>query len=142
MGTSDRRACKVLEVTRATYHCKSRRQDQPGLTARIKDISQTRVRYGYRRVHVLLHCEGWEVNMKPAHRIYKALRLQLRNKTPKRRVKAKLREDRCQASRPNEIWSMDLVHDQLAIGRKPRILTTVDTSSRYCPAGSAVQLQR
>jgi hypothetical protein len=43
--------------------------------------------------------------------------LQLRNKTPKRRVKAKLREDRTIAARPNETWAMDFVHDQLATGR-------------------------
>jgi hypothetical protein len=49
------------------------------------------VRYGYRRVHVLLRREGWDVNIKRTHRIYNELGLQLRNKTPKRRVKAKLR---------------------------------------------------
>jgi putative transposase len=45
-------------------------------------------------VHVLLRREGWEINLKKARRIYKELALQLRNKHPKRRVKAKLREDR------------------------------------------------
>lgn len=29
---------------------------------------------------------------------------------------------------------MDFVHDQLATGRKLRVLTVVDTYSRYCPA--------
>ncbi len=72
--------------------------------------------------------------MKRTYRIYKALGLQLRNKTPKCRVKAKLRDDRCQASRPHEIWSMDFVHDQLATGQKLRVLTVVDTFSRFCPA--------
>jgi putative transposase len=57
--------------------------------------------------------------------------LQLRNKTPKRRVKAKLREDRQSATRPNETWAMDFVHDQLATGRK---LTIIDTFSRFSPA--------
>ena len=67
------------------------------LEARIKEICETRVRYGYRRVHVLLRREGWDVNHKRVHRLYRELGLQLRNKTPKRRVKAKLREDRCAA---------------------------------------------
>jgi len=44
------------------------------------------VRYGYRRVHVLLRREGWHINVKKVHRIYRDLGLQLRNKTPKRRV--------------------------------------------------------
>ncbi|SMC46215.1 HTH-like domain-containing protein [Fulvimarina manganoxydans] len=65
--------------------------DQAGLAARIKDICMTRVRYGCRRVHVLLQREGWTGNIKRTYRIYRDLGLQLRNKTPKRRVKAKLR---------------------------------------------------
>jgi putative transposase len=92
------------------------------------------VRYGYRRVHVLLRREGREINMKKARRIYNGLGLQLRHKHPKRRVKAKLREDRQEAAGPNEVWAMDFVHDQLALGNKLRILTVVDTHSRFCPA--------
>ena len=118
----------------SSYHYKSRRiDDQAALEQRIKEICETRVRFGYRRVQVLLRREGWEVNMKKTRRIYKELGLQLRNKHPKRRVKAKLREDRQDAVGPNEIWAMDFVHDQLATGRKLRILTVVDTHSRYSP---------
>ena len=97
-------------------------------------MCQTRVRYGYRRVHVLLRREGWSLGQNKTRRIYRELGLQLRNKTPKRRVKAKLREDRRNATRPNETWAMDFVHDQLATGRKLRVLTIVDTFSRFSPA--------
>jgi putative transposase len=41
------------------------------------------------------------------YRVYREMGLQLRNKTPKRRVQAKLREDRQSATRPNETWAMD-----------------------------------
>ena len=131
---SIRRACGVLLVDTSTYHYKSRRPGQAGLEQRIKEICQTRVRYGYRRVHVLLRREGWRINQKKTRRVYRELGLQLRNKTPKRRVKAKLRDDRQHATRPNETWAMDFVHDQLATGRKIRVLTIVDTFSRFSPA--------
>jgi putative transposase len=131
---SIRRACRVFLFDTSTYHYKSRRSGQAELEHRIKEICQTRVRYGYRRVHVLLRREGWSVNVKKVHRIYRELGLQLRAKTPKRRVKAKLRDDRRNATQPNETWAMDFVHDQLAMGRKIRILTVVDTFSRYAPA--------
>jgi len=104
-----------------------------GIEARIREICETRVRYGYRRLHVHLRHQGWEINMKRTSRIYNELGLQLRNKTPKRRVKAKLREDRCAASRVNDISAMDFVHDHLAKGRTIRILTVVDTFSRFSP---------
>lgn len=105
---SIRRACRVLEVDTSTYHYKSRRPDQASLENRIKEICQTRVRYGYRRVHVLLRREGWSLGQNKTRRIYRELGLQLRNKTPKRRVRAKLRDDRKPAIRPNEMWARDL----------------------------------
>src|ERR1700730_9568759 len=131
---SIRRACRALPVVRATYHYRSRRTGQTQLSERIKEIAATRVRYGHRRIHVLLRREGWVVNPKRVYRIYRELGLQLRNKTPKRRVKAKLRADRQPAVRANETWAMDFVHDQLATGRKLRVLTIVDTFSRFSPA--------
>jgi putative transposase len=131
---SIRRACAVIRFDPRTYRYKSRRPGQAALEQRIREICQTRVRFGYRRVHVLLKREGWEINAKKTYRIYKELGMQLRNKTPKRRAKAKLREDRADAVRPNDVWAMDFVEDQLATGRKIRVLTVVDTFSRYVPA--------
>ena len=135
---SIRRACRVLEFDTSTYHYKSRRAGQADIEMRIRDICQTRVRYGYRRVHVLLRREGWTHGQNKTRRIYREMRLQLRNKTPKRRVKAKLREDRRSASRPNETWA------ELAagsVGRSPmdsqrRGWTSFTTSWR--PAASCV----
>jgi putative transposase len=48
----------------SAYHYKPRRPDRAGLAAWIKAICETRVRYGYRRVQVLLRREGWHVNPK------------------------------------------------------------------------------
>lgn len=116
---------------RSSYHCRPHGEDQAKLKKRIKEIAQTRVRYGYRRIPVLLRREGWQVNAKRIYRLYKEMGLQLRNKTPKRRVKAKLRDDRSEATVSNETWAMDFAHDQLVTGRKIRILTIVDTFSRF-----------
>jgi len=123
----------ALNFDRSTYHYPSRRADQAGLERRIRETCEIRVRYGYRRVHVLLEREGWGTNIKRTYLIYRDLGLQLRNKTPKRRVKAKLREDRQMAVGPNDVWAMDFVHDQLATGKKLRVLMVVDTFSRYVP---------
>ncbi|MEO1398632.1 MAG: IS3 family transposase, partial [Pseudomonadota bacterium] len=133
-GVSIRRACGVLQAHRSTYHYRPHGDEQADLKTRIKEIAETRVRYGYRRIHVLLRREGWKVNAKRIYRLYNEMVLQLRNKTPKRRVKAKLREDRTEATKTNEIWAMDFVHDQLVTGRKIRVLTIVDMFSRFSPA--------
>ena len=131
---SIRKACSALCVERSLYTYKAKRGDQAALKLRIKEICETRVRFGYRRIHVLLRREGWDINVKRVRRLYTEMGLQLRNKTPKRRVKAKLREDRSEPTYTNQIWAMDFVHDQLATGRKLRILTIIDTYSRYAPA--------
>ena len=133
-GVSERRACDVFPTNRATVRYKSRRPDQASLEMRIKELAATRVRYGYRRIHVLLRREGWQINHKKTRRIYRELGLQLRNKTPKRKVKAKLREDRVPATAPNECWSMDFLSDQLFDGRKIRVLSIVDNYTRLSPA--------
>src|SRR5690348_7644931 len=131
---SIRRACRAVPVDRSTYHYRSKRAGQAPLSKRIKEIAQTRVRYGYRRIHVLLRREGWLVNHKRVRRLYTEEGLQLRNKSPKRRVKAKLRDERQTATAPNDVWAMDFVHDQLFDGRKIRVLTVVDTFTRLSPA--------
>jgi len=131
---SIRRACRVLRTDTSTYHYKCRRGDQAMLSKRVQEIAQTRVRYGYRRIHVLLRREGWLVNAKRVYRLYREQGLQLRSKVPKRRVKAKLRDDRRAAVKANETWAMDFVHDQLATGHKLRVLTVIDTYTRYAPA--------
>ena len=73
------------------------------LKKRIKEICETRVRYGYRRVHSVLQQEGWHVNIKKIYSIYNEMGLQSRNKTPKRRVKASLRDDRQDAVQTNDV---------------------------------------
>ena len=74
------------------------------------------------------------MNAKRICRLYREMGLQLRNKTPKRRVKAKLRLDRTTASSANDIWAMDFVHDPLFDGTKIWALTIVDTLTRLSPA--------
>ena len=130
---SQRRACRLLKLDPKSYRHTSSRPAQAVLEGKIKEICQTRVHYGYRRVHVLLRREGWIINWKKTRRIYRELGLRLRSKTPKRRVKAKLRDDRKEATLAYETWAMDFVHDQLATGSKLRILTVVDLFSRFSP---------
>ena len=82
-AVSIRAACGAIGFDHRAFHYKSRRTDQAALERRIKEICETRVRYGYRRLHVLLFREGCEINMKKTRRIYNELGLQRRNKHPK-----------------------------------------------------------
>ena len=130
---SIRRACRAVPAPRATYHYRSRRPEQAPLRKRIREIAETRMRYGYRRIHVLLRREGWHVNVKRVRRLYNLEGLQMRYKPPRRRVMAKLRNDRSDATGPNQVWAMDWMYDETFDGRRLWVLTVVDTWSRVCP---------
>jgi putative transposase len=104
------------------------------LTQRIQEIAQARVRYGARRIHILLRREGWKVNHKRVHRLYVVAGLNLRSKRPRRRKAAADRLDRPQLTAPNQSWSMDFVSDALFDCRRFRGLTVVDNFSRECLA--------
>ncbi len=131
---SERRACQVIVVNRSTVQYKSVKTDVPALRARINEIAATRVRYGYPRIHVLLRREGWLVNRKRVYRIYREEGLSMRLKTPRRRKSAVVRTERPTAIAVNQTWSMDFMADNLADGRKIRLLTIVDNFSRECLA--------
>ncbi len=93
-----------------------------------------RIRYGMWRIYVLLRREGWRVNHKRVHRLYKALGLNLRRKRPRRRKAAAHPLERLVAQRPDACWSMDFVADALFDGRRFRALTVVDNFTKQCLA--------
>jgi len=96
---------------------------------RIRDLASARVRYDYRRIHVLLRREGWLVNAKRVNRLYRLEGLEVRTKVRKKRASA-LRTHLPVAQRPNEQWSMDFISDALTTGRRFRVFTLVDNMSR------------
>ena len=55
---STRRSCRVMEAARSNLYYKPHRAEQAALRKRIREIAETRVRYGYKRIHVLLQREG------------------------------------------------------------------------------------
>ena len=48
---SIRRACRAIPLDRSTYHYRSMRPSQEPLRKRIREIAETRARYGYRRMY-------------------------------------------------------------------------------------------
>ena len=131
---SQRRACRVARVALSTHRYRSIRESTTALRLRIREIAQTRVRYGYRKIRVLLNREGWKVGKKLVYRLYREEGLTLRSKPRRGRRAATNRRERCKATAPNQVWSVDFVADQLADDRRFRALTAVDVYTRECLA--------
>jgi putative transposase len=128
---SENRACGLMRITRWSNRYQSRRDPQTELRIRLRDLAATRIRYGYRRLTVMLRREGWRVNTKRVYRLYREEALQVRRK---KRVKsaAQARITLPEATFVNQRWSMDFVSERLADGRWFRILTIVDQYTREC----------
>jgi putative transposase len=127
---SERHACCVLEVARATYRYKGYAEQWIELRMRIREIAQTRVRYGYRMIRVLLNRGGWKVGKDLVYRLYKEEGLGLRKRPAGRRRAVVHRQERFKPTGPNQVWAMDFVSDQLCDGRRFRALTVVDIYTR------------
>lgn len=131
-GVSQRRACRLILIGRSTFSYRSQAQDQSALRMRLKELAMVRVRYGYRRLTILLQREGWKVGKRRVYRLYRQENLLVRTKTRRKRV-ARIRVPLAGAERPNQRWSMDFMSDRLVDGRAFRVLTVVDQFSRECP---------
>jgi putative transposase len=97
---------------------------------RLRDLTAARVRYGFRRLHVLLRREDWPVNHKRIYRLYSEEGLSIRAKVPRRKRAWRYRVGQPGATAPNEVWSMDFVSDQLFDGRSIRILAVLDAHTQ------------
>nr|WP_155642102.1 IS3 family transposase [Burkholderia cepacia] len=129
-GLTMRRACRLVKQPRSVQYYRSIKDPRPELRSRMREIAHTRVRYGYRRVHVLFRREGWQLGRNQAYRLYCEEQLQLRSKLPKRRKMVVTRVAKIVPIKPNDAWSMDFVADQLADGSKFRTLTIVDVFTK------------
>jgi len=99
------------------------------LRQRLRELAAVRVRFGYRRLTVLLKREGWRVNAKRVYRLYSDEGLTVRTK-PRKRLASRARVPLPAPTRPNERWSMDFVSARLADGRWFRTLTVLDVFTR------------
>lgn len=131
---SQRRACVLVGIARRVYAYRSCREPHVALRSRMREIAQARMRYGYRKIHVMLKREGYEIGKHLMRRLYHEEGLALRYR-PRRRLRAQAtRPQRAPASRPNSAWSLDFVADQLADGQRFRVLTVIDVFTRECVA--------
>lgn len=128
-GLSERRASRLVGVSRSTVRYCARRTDPGALCARLRTLAAERPRAGYRTLWRCVRREGFAVNHKRIHRLYRREGLALRRRTRRKRTQ----EARAPITPPlrlNQRWSMDFMRDTLASGRPFRTFNVVDDLSR------------
>ena len=130
---SERRVCELLEINRRTFRREPPADKDGALRERMRELAETRRRFGAPRLHIMLRREGLVINHKRTERVYReeklSLRLQKRNKRP-----SHLRVPQVGPLYRDEQWGMDFLSDALMDGRRIRVLTIVDLWDRSSPA--------
>ena len=132
-GYSQRRACALIGIAPKTYRYTTSRGDDGEFRERLHHLAAERLRFGYRRLHILLRREGVEVNHKKLFRIYREERLAVRRRGGRKRALG-TRAPMTLPQGANQRWSLDFVADVLADGRRFRVLVIVDDFTRECLA--------
>nr|WP_226894793.1 IS3 family transposase [Luteolibacter marinus] len=129
----ERRACRLIGQPRNTqrYERKQPMKDR-ALTADIHRLARSEPRAGYRGVTRLLRREGWQVNEKRVHRIWKQEGLKVPAHPARKRARGSAENSmqRNAATRINQVWTYDFVHDQTDDGGRLKWLPIVDEYSR------------
>ena len=129
---SERHAARLVKLAISTLRYRSRKVFDEVLRRRLRELAGTHVRYGYRRLTVLLRREGWHVNAKRIYRLYREEELIVRSKQRRKMARRQRAVTTALATRANQRWSMDFVRDKFGDGRSFRILTVVDQFTREC----------
>lgn len=128
---SKSRACRVLGLNRSTFTYRHRSKNDEALSSRMQELAGQYRRWGLISIHDVCKREGLVVNRKRSLRLYRQLKLQIRLRPKKGKVKV-VRIPIAKPQAPNQVWSMDFIHDRLENGRKLKILNIVDDFSRVC----------
>ena len=125
-GLSQRQACTLVKVGRSALHYRSRKaeRDAPVLAA-MRTLSAQYPRYGYRRIRIFLGRDGHQMSFGRAYRLWKAARLQVPRKRPRKRI-ATGRPRPLAPSAANQVWSYDFVFDWAGNGQQLKCLTVTD----------------
>lgn len=131
-GVPERTACRAVGIGRASYRYEAKplQTRDAEVRRRIRTLAFAHKRYGYRRITALLRKEGRRINPKRTWRLWKDEGLKLPRKRPKRRSERKTDQRRRPATRENEVWSYDFVHDRTVTGDALRMLVVLDEYTR------------
>jgi transposase InsO family protein len=130
---SERRACTLIKADRKMVRYQSRRPPETELRERLRALANERRRFGYRRLFIMLRREGEPSGINRIYRLYREEGLGVRKRRGRKRA-AGVRAPILVEARPNARWSLDFVHDQMANGRRFRVLNVTDDVTHECLA--------
>ena len=126
---SERRACRVIGLSRSVYRYQAKRPDDTAIKAELKSLAEKHRRWGFGKMMDWLRQQGFTWNHKRVYRVYCELGLNLRVK-PKKRLPTRYPKPLAQPMAANACWSLDFMSDSLSSGRAFRTLNIIDDFNR------------
>jgi putative transposase len=138
---SQRRACRVIGQHRSAQ----RRPPRPVpdaeavLRARLRHISASHPRWGWRKAHTIAAREGLVINGKRTHRLWLDEGLKRPTRVVKKQRCGPARHQRLRAQHPDHMWALDFQVDVTVDGRQVRFLNVIDEYTREALATRAAR---
>lgn len=136
-GVSQRRACRVVGQHRSVQRHQPKPPDSGETLIRewLRAFSRRRRRWGWRRAHTELINDGYVINKKRVHRLWRDEGLQVPTRRRKKRLSG-IGADVGTMSPicPDALWAMDFQFDQTIDGRQTKMLNVLDEFTRECVA--------
>ena len=140
LGRSERRVCRVLAQARSTQRYRARVSArcrvEERIVGRMHELVRLHPRRGYRMVCGMLRLEGWRVNKKRVHRLWRREGFRVPSK---RHQRGRLGHSangilRRRAEHKDHVWCVDFIHDTDERDRPLKWLSVVDEFTRECVA--------
>lgn len=126
---SNRKACKLMGISRTTCQYKAKPKDDTALQNALTTLTTKHVAIGYWQCCYRLWNKGYRWNHKRIYRVYTDMKLNIRRRS-KRRLPERLKIPLTTPTAANQIWSIDFMSDSLVDGRKFRLLNVIDDFNR------------
>ena len=126
---SNRRACKLIGISRSTFQYKAKPKDDSELQQALTALTDKHAAIGYWQCCYRLWNKGYSWNHKRIYRVYTDMKLNIRRRA-KKRLPERIKQPLTVAVTPNETWSIDFMSDSLVDGRKFRLLNVIDDFNR------------
>ena len=128
-GVSIRQGCKTVGLPRSSYSYERVKKDDDGLIDVLQKLVEKHPGIGFWQCYHRMRGRGFTYNHKRVYRVYTKLGLNIRRRARKR-LPARAKQQLFAPDGPNQVWSLDFMHDSLWDGRCFRLLNIIDDYNR------------
>ena len=128
-GLTQRQACRCVGLARSTVQYQKHPPDDTAIIERLGQLTEKHPAIGVWQCHYRLRIMGHGWNFKRVYRVYTGMRLNIRRRARKR-LPARVKQALLRPQEPNQVWSIDFMHDTLWDGRTYRLLNVIDDYNR------------